>query len=302
MRATPINKFAFRWRVRRLHRLPLSHYVERLARIPRAESPGRVVISLTTIPERIGSIDVMLKSVLDQSVLPDSIYLCIPKTSRLAPYSYTIPSWMSEIPILKIIECERDYGPATKFIPTWQLERHNPDTKVIIVDDDGVYPYRLIEQLVRWSQRLPDAALGCSGVAVPSKMKPSSVIFSRDGWLRDLRYTSFSSDALSRVDYLFGYAGVLVKTGFFDDSLTDYSSAPTQAFFEDDVWLGGHLARRAVDRWVIPGMGDRLMPAASRQTLNTRALCLTDNRDGQNSDQTFDHLFGTLSGGQRHRV
>jgi len=295
MRAKLANRLAFRWRVHQLHRKPLRDYTEGLKAIPRVDCPDRVVVTFTTIPERIGQIEVMLKSLLDQSVLPDGICLCIPKTSRLAPYSYSIPIWFSQIPILSIVECEHDLGPVTKFIPTWQQERHMPNTRLIIVDDDGVYPFRLIEQLVRWSQRMPDAALGCSGVAVPAGMKPSSVIFSRETWRQDLRYTSFSSDALARVDYLFGYAGVLVKPRFFDDAVTDYSAAPKQAFFDDDVWLGGHMARRGVDRWVIPALGDRLMPGASRRTLDTRALCLTDNQDGFNSDQTFDYLFGPLS-------
>jgi hypothetical protein len=295
MRANLANRLAFRWRVHQLHRKPLRDYTERLKAIPRVDCPDRVVVTFTTIPERIGQIEVMLKSLLDQSVLPDSICLCIPKTSRLAPYAYSIPSWFSQIPILNIVECEHDLGPVTKFIPTWQQERHMPNTRLIIVDDDGVYPFRLIEQLVSWSQRMPDAALGCSGVAVPAGMKPSSVIFSRETWRQDLRYTSFSSDALARVDYLFGYAGVLVKPRFFDAAVTDYSAAPKQAFFEDDVWLGGHLARRGIDRWVIPAQGDRLMPGASRRTLETRALSLTDNHDGFNSDQTFDYLFGPLS-------
>ena len=220
MRAKPAKRIAFRWRVNQLHRQPLAYYTERLKVIPRVDCPDRVVVTFTTIPERIGQIEVMLKSLLDQSALPDSICLCIPKTSRLAPYSYSIPSWFSQIPILNIVECEQDLGPVTKLIPTWQQERHMPDTRLIIVDDDGVYPYRLIEQLISWSQRMPDAALGCSGVAVPAGMKPSSVIFSRETWLQDLRYTSFSSDALARVDYLFGYAGVLVKPRFFDLSRT----------------------------------------------------------------------------------
>ena len=295
MRAKLANRLAFRWRVHQLHRKPLRDYTEGLKAIPRVDCPDRVVVTFTTIPERIGQIEVMLKSLLDQSVLPDGIRLCIPKTSRLAPYCYSVPSWFSQIPILSIVECEHDLGPVTKFIPTWRQERHMPDTRLIIVDDDGVYPFRLIEQLVSWSQRMPDAALGCSGVAVPAGMKPSSVIFGRETWRQDLRYTSFSSDALARVDYLFGYAGVLVKPRFFDVAVTDYSAAPKQAFFEDDVWLGGHLARRGIDRWVIPAQGDRLMPGASRRTLETRALSLTDNHDGFNSDQTFDYLFGPLS-------
>jgi len=295
MRARIANKLAFRWRVHQLHRKSLSYYIERLQTIPRVDCPDRVVVTFTTIPERIGQIEVMLKSLLDQSVRPDSICLCIPKTSRLAPYSYAIPSWFSHVPLLEIVDCDRDLGPITKFIPTWQKEKHMPDARLVIVDDDGVYPYRLIEKLVHWSQRMPDAALGCSGVTVPAQMKPSSVIFSRESWLQDLRYTSFSSDALTRVDYLFGYAGVLVKPRFFDDVVTDYTGAPKQAFFDDDVWLGGHMARRGVDRFVIPALGDRLMPGASRRTLDTRALCLTDNQDGLNSDRTFEYLFRSSS-------
>ena len=89
MRAALANKLAFRWRVHQLHRKPLAYYTERLKAIARADCPDRVVVTFTTIPERIGQIEVMLKSLLDQSVLPDSICLCIPKTSRLAPYAHS---------------------------------------------------------------------------------------------------------------------------------------------------------------------------------------------------------------------
>jgi hypothetical protein len=93
------------------------------------------------------------------------------------------------------------------------------------------------------------------------------------------------------VSYLFGYAGFLVKPQFFTDRLMNYAEAPGGAFFDDDLWIGGNLHRQGVERYVIPSHATKLMPAASRQTLHTRALCLTDNSDGKNMDEVYRHLF-----------
>lgn len=285
------NEIAFRERARQLHKRSLAHYVEKTASIPRVACEERVVFTFTTIPERIAAIDVMLKSLLDQSVLPDKIYLCIPRQSRLAPFRYEIPEWMHTIPLLEILEVETDLGPITKVIPALVREAAYPNARIVIVDDDGLYPHALLETLIQWSQRLPDAALGCSGVSVPSGLLPSDILLKPHSWAANLRLTPKTSQALSKVDYLFGYAGIVVQPRFFTPSIHDYSGSPAGAYFEDDLWVGGNLQRNGVERYVIPSPVSRMMPGACKQTLNTRALCLTDNKDGRNMDEVFNFLF-----------
>ena len=51
-------------------------------------------------------------------------------------------------------------------------------------------------------------------------------------------------------DILQGMGGYIVKPRFFDmDKLKDYSSAPQEAFFVDDVWLS---AQCRAEKFVIP--------------------------------------------------
>lgn len=286
-----IKEYKFRKRFKLLHKRPLTYYIEKSKNIPKVACGNKVIVTFTTIPERINHIDAMLKSILDQSVLPDKIYLCIPKISRITNTAYSIPKWFKDVPLLEIIETEIDLGPITKVIPSWQKERLEPDTRIIIVDDDMLYPRELIASLVNWSDRFPDMAVGCSGVKVPFGFTPSQILFNKVEYLDNLRYTPSSSKGLVSVDYLFGYAGVLLRSRFMTDSILDYTNAPKGAFFEDDLWIGGHLYREGVDRCVIPSPNDRLMPGSNKRTLETRALCLVENVGGDNMDATFQYLF-----------
>lgn len=286
-----IKEYKFRRRFKLLHKRPLSYYIEKSKNTPRVTCESKVIVTFTTIPERINHIDAMLKSILDQSVLPDKICLCIPKLSRITNAAYPIPEWFKDVPLLEVIETEIDLGPITKLIPSWQKEGLDPETRIIIVDDDMLYPKGLIASLVSWSNRFPNMALGCSGVKVPFGFTPSQIIFNKIDYLNNLRYTPSSSKGLISVDYLFGYAGMLLRSRFVTHSILDYTNAPKGAFFEDDLWIGGNLSREGIDRCVIPSPNDRLMPGSNKKTLETRALCLVENVGGDNMDVTFQHLF-----------
>jgi hypothetical protein len=286
-----LNEFKFRQRSRKLHSSNLAKYVQLNESIPRVSGADRVVVTFTTIPERINSVDVMLKSLLDQSVRPDKIYLCIPKKSRLEPHHYSIPNWLHTISILEILYIEDDLGPITKLIPALEREKLYPSTRIIVVDDDGVYPKNLVETLVNWSYRLPDAALGCSGVLVPKGLRPSDILLTPSHWHKSLRYTPKTSSSITRVDYLFGYAGVLVQPRFFAEGIKNYEGAPKAAFFEDDLWISGNLKKQGVERFVITSDSEKMMPGSCYKTLHTRALCLSENKDGKNMDDVFSHLF-----------
>ena len=102
----------------------------------------RVVVSLTTLPSRIGNVAKTLRSILGQTWIPDKIYLNLPvRTSR--GEKYAIPQNLAKLieshPIIKINRPRRDYGPGTKLYPTLAKERGR-NTRIITVDDDGEYP------------------------------------------------------------------------------------------------------------------------------------------------------------------
>jgi hypothetical protein len=103
-------------------------------------SDKKVVISLTTTPDKIKHLKPILNSLLDQTVKVDQIALNIPEGLK-----YDIPKEYNDI--LNIFYCGQDYGCATKFIPTI-LREDNGNTIIIILDDKYIYGKDYIETMI----------------------------------------------------------------------------------------------------------------------------------------------------------
>lgn len=98
----------------------------------------RRVISLTTIPPRLPELQRTLESLDRQAV--DAVYLNIPDYCLKTQSPYHLPDWLVDKQWQKLVVhyCNVDYGPATKIIPTLEIER-SPDTQILICDDDHWY-------------------------------------------------------------------------------------------------------------------------------------------------------------------
>lgn len=129
----------------------------------------QITVSLSTTPKRIGNLMPTLKSILNQTVSPDNIILCVPEyCSRLGQYFGSIPDYLHELEKttqFKILRVE-DYGPATKFLPTWRYINwkytgNRENHFLIWLDDDIEYANTLIEELVEnCSEGIAIAATG----------------------------------------------------------------------------------------------------------------------------------------------
>lgn len=215
-----------------------------------SENPRRsdAIVTLTTIPSRLPHILPTLKSLMRQSVAPRRIVLNLPEHSRRENCRYEIPDILTGLASLRIERCA-DLGPATKLLPT--LAREQADARIIVVDDDRIYPANFVEDLDGAAAERPDAAFGFSGWVVPEDLvdRPTTI------WsnLRMLAPAPIRARRLARhypVDILQGFSGYLVRPRFFDlEQLNDYSEAPPEAFFVDDVWISGHCR---AERFVIP--------------------------------------------------
>jgi hypothetical protein len=90
-----------------------------------------------------------------------------------------------------------------------------------------------------------------------------------------------------RVDVVTGTWGILVQPRFFDPQLIDYTGYPRDAFFVDDIWFNGHLARRDVPRIVIPA----LFPPLPTRSSWINGLCFVENADSTRNN-TVIQAFG----------
>jgi hypothetical protein len=85
--------------------------------------PQSVVVSLTSIPSRVGQLRDTLESLTAlQTRRPDRLILNVPRNStRERGKPYRLPHWLSAMPLVQVVLVEQDYGPATKLIPTVQV-------------------------------------------------------------------------------------------------------------------------------------------------------------------------------------
>lgn len=230
-------------RVRRLCRKQVVFMNETLARFSSAEAP-RFIVSLSTLPDRIGNLRPTLDCLLAQTHLPDEIVLAIPPHSIRQDRPYVVPGWLAAMPKVRVLRCDRDWGPATKFIPAIgeELAAGRSETLIMVVDDDRIYPRDAIASYLHFSAQFPQAALCFRGAAMPKTFDWHHAKMIHGNRLR----------AAKRVTVITGCGSYLVRPSFFDGGLFDYSAAPSAAFFMDDIWISGSLARRGVERFVVP--------------------------------------------------
>ena len=204
----------------------------------------RVIVSLSTVPDRINNLAPTIRSLLKQTRPPDEIVLAIPEFSVRERRHYVVPKYISRLPRVRILRCRQDWGPATKFIAAIQdeLAAGRQNTLIMVVDDDRVYPRNALETYLHYSEQLPDAALCFRGAAMPSTLDWDDAKMIRASDLREPR----------AVAVITGCGSYLVQPKFFDESLWHYSVAPQVAFHIDDIWISGCLSRRGVKRYVVP--------------------------------------------------
>src|SRR3954470_22958596 len=215
----------------------------------------RVIVSLSTVPDRINNFSPTIRSLLNQTRLPDEMGLAISEFSIREQRPYVVPKYISCWPRVRVLRCAEDWGPATKFIGAIQdeLTAGRQNSLIMVVDDDRLYPRDAIETYLYYNEQLPDAALCFRGPAMPSTLDWDDAKMIRASELREPR----------AVAVITGCGSYLIQPRFFDESLWTYSVAPQVAFDIDDIWISGWLSRRGVKRYVVPASA--MMKSVLRQ-------------------------------------
>lgn len=255
----------------------------------RSERSGAIV-TMTTIPSRMPLIGETLKSLLRQTRAPARIVINVPRFSRREQRGYEIPAYLDRLSSVEIHRCD-DWGPATKLIPS--LLRFPAGRKIIVADDDRIYPPNLIEDLERASAAHPGCAIGLGGWRVPDDLTDRPTTLWAD--LRGLPPVPLKATRLRKpvaVDIFQGMAGYLVQPHFFDlDAVTDYSAAPEAVFYVDDVWLSGHCK---APKLVIPAARINYEPMRNARFFKSTSVALINRGDGtpesRNNTVAIRHL------------
>lgn len=217
----------------------------------------RVVITMTTIPDRLQHLGPTLTSLLDQIVRVDEICLNLPYTSRKG-LRYKIPKWLSSLKSVKIHRCDVDQGPGTKLLPTLKREqdRRNMNTRIIVVDDDNIYNSNTIKILLQKFENLAakkgegKIAVTNFGLSLTSDKLTSGK--KRPSIPKCIR-TYISPGG--KVDLLQGFSGFVVTPAMFPpevhylgtEEMHKLKDCPKEAISVDDIWFSGWLMRNNVE-------------------------------------------------------
>ncbi len=222
------------------------------------------IVSLTTVPQRIAYLKPTLVSLLRQTLPPKEIQINIGDDYfRNTP----IPDFFNGLEMIKIFRTPKDMGPATKYIPT--LERYqNTQQLIIIVDDDMYYSNNLIEDLVHADEQAQGKRVFCiNGFKVPESLlsasRPSDAAI---------------KSGTRRVAVIEGCGGYTLRPQFIKlEKLKNLSQAPRRSFFDDDIWLSGHLSCEKIEKYqIVSGKRKSLVNTIESAITGDRALLQTE--------------------------
>jgi hypothetical protein len=209
-------------------------------------SEEKVVITLTTIPERLVSdhgsrgMESCILSLCTQDYNNYEIHLNVPTHYAMHDNKeYIIPDWIEEYvdkyPNLKIHRV-KDIGPLTKIIPTIERVTDN-DTLLLVVDDDIRYDPLMIKEHLIQQKKNPNCAIGYDGMGA---IDPSVINDQRNHFVTMVWFDI-------KVKVLQHYKSVSYKRSYFEEDLfTDFLGKTAS----DDILISAYMGKQGISRLV----------------------------------------------------
>lgn len=225
-----------------------------------------IIVSLTSIPERLTCVQYPIRCMLRQTVRPDKIVLYLDK-DRLN--DDMLPGELLALKKngLEIVYVE-DLGPHTKYF--YALQTYG-DSYVVTIDDDQIYSSELIRKLLKAEKAHKGAV--CARRTIKMYFTQSGIPYP---------YLSFRTIKDKAVyagkDILaLGVGGVLYPPHCMEHVGFEPEAMRKFAWHNDDIWLKAQELQRGVDVVKMKGMGNRFVPVRGSQVV---ALCKRNHAYG----------------------
>jgi hypothetical protein len=225
----------------------------------------KVVISLTTVPERlecdnIKGVPSVIHALCKLEYSNYEIHFNIPHIHKVKNKEYKIPYWLDNLQKkfehLKVFRTE-DFGPPTKIIPTLQRVE-DPDTIIIVLDDDFVYDRKTIQEHVRYQSLYKKAVIGYDGLG--------SVI---PKFYNGRDHFVVLVDEVTEVDIIQHYRTVSYKRSYFEQDFFDIFVGKT---LSDDVLTSFYIRYKEIPLLVVPTPDN--IPAKTEEEFQEKSAVL----------------------------
>ena len=187
-----------------------------------------IVVSLTSFPARFNALHLVIKSILNQNMKPDIIFLCLAKEE--AEDESVLPPSVLELKKygLQIYIAHENLKPHKKYYYTTKLY---PDSVIITIDDDCIYDKNLVRDLYNSFLKFPAAV---------SAKRVHKIIKDENGKL--LPYNKWQYEYKKKLSPSFdlfstGVGGVLYPPNILPSETFDAEKIKELCLDADDIWL-----------------------------------------------------------------
>lgn len=201
-----------------------------------------VIVSFTTFGDRIEGVHLVVESIAQQTIKPNRVILWLDEQE----YSINIIPEALQRQVSRGLDVRfcPNYKSYKKLVPTL---RHYPDSQIITIDDDTIYPKDMIERLLGESERYPKCVIS---------NRARTIKILKSGALCPYRNWSYINEDLesSMLTFPVGVGGVLYSPYLLDPECTNDSLFMKLAPDADDVWfkamslLSGVECRKVADK------------------------------------------------------
>lgn len=257
-----------------------------LHQVNRRKREIKIIISLTSIPERLPYVQYPIRCMLQQTVKPDKIVLYLDKV-RVSEDK--IPGELLQLRENGLeIEYVEDLGPHTKYF--YALQTYS-DCYVITIDDDKIYSRTVVKELIQTQKKHPGTI--CARRVAPMKFTQQGIPYPYSS------YGEFSDEAVHRGKNLLalGVGGILYPPHCLEHMEKDINVIRNIAHNNDDIWLKSQELLLGLDVVKAACIGQRDLPVQGSQVV---ALCKENHAYGNNEilKSVFTHydLFHFFTG------
>lgn len=189
---------------------------------------SRLILSFTSYPARIKTVDKVLDSIIKQTVLPDRIILYL-SSSQFSGYGNLPDFSFYERFGFEISWHQEDLGSHKKYY--YAMQQYSEDI-IITIDDDIYYKNTMIEELLNYHKKYPKAII-TRRAHLTTWMKDGSIAPYEKWYMETLRYIG-----IPRMDLIAtGVSGVLYPPHIFKPEIFNRNVFMEKAPYADDLWL-----------------------------------------------------------------
>ena len=186
---------------------------------------AELIVSLTSYGKRIQTVSTTIESIMQGSIKPNRIVLWLDKNPEITDLPITLEKQKKRG--LEIYFTDENIRSYTKLIPTLRMF---PNAYIITIDDDAIYDYNLVENLLKESKKFPKHIIANRVHQILLDKKGNILPYQKWLWEKTM-------NPISSRNFLTGVGGVIYPPNCFDSEIFNKNVFCDICKYADDIWF-----------------------------------------------------------------